>query len=59
MSEQTRAWIYRVLTAVTPLLIVYGVIDEQTAPLWVALGAAVLGTGLASVNTSIKSDGGG
>lgn len=52
MSEQTRAWIYRVLTAVVPILIAYGVLDEQAAPLWVALGGAVLGTGLAAVNTS-------
>lgn len=51
-SEATRAWIYRVLTAVVPLLIVYGVLDEQSAPLWVALGAAVLGTGMAAANTS-------
>lgn len=55
MSETTRAWIYRVLTAVVPILIAYGVIDEQVAPLWVALGGAVLGTGLAAVNTSTSS----
>lgn len=54
MSEPTRAWIYRVLTAVTPLLIAYGVIGEQVAPLWVALGGAVLGTGLASAHTSVR-----
>lgn len=54
MSEPTRAWIYRVLTAAVPLLIAYGVIGEQVAPLWVALGAAGLGTGLASANTSTR-----
>lgn len=52
MSEQTRGYIYRILTAVVPLLITYGVLDDHSAPLWIALGAAVLGTGLASANTS-------
>lgn len=56
MDEATRAWIYRVLTAVVPILIAYGVLDEQVAPLWVALGAAVLGTGMAAVNTSTRRD---
>ena len=32
-----RRWIYGVATAVIPLLIAYGVVDDQTAPLWVAL----------------------
>lgn len=54
MSEPTRAWIYRVLTVAVPLLVTYGVVDDQVAPLWVALGAAVLGTGLASANTSTR-----
>lgn len=54
MSEATRAWIYRVLIAAAPLLVVYGVVDNETAPLWVALGAATLGNGLAAVNTSTK-----
>lgn len=56
MDEATRAWIYRVLTAVVPILIAYGVLDEQVAPLWVALGAAVLGTGLAAANTSTSRE---
>lgn len=56
MDEATRGWIYRVLTAVVPILIAYGVLDERVAPLWVALGAAVLGTGMAAVNTSTRRD---
>lgn len=52
MDEATRAWIYRVLTAVVPILIAYGVIGEQVAPLWIALGGAVLGIGMAAKNTS-------
>lgn len=55
MTEATRAWIYRILTAAVPLLIVYGVLDDQAAPLWVALAAAALGTGTASAYTSTKA----
>lgn len=52
MSEPTRAWIYRVLTAAVPLAVAYGVVGEQDAALWLAVAAAVLGTGLAARNTS-------
>ena len=56
MSEQTRAWIYRVLVGAAPLAIAYGAVSESTAPLWLALGANVLGFGLASANTSTHPD---
>lgn len=45
--RKARRWAYGVLTAAVPLLMVYGVLDEQTAALWVSMGAAVFGTGLA------------
>lgn len=54
MNEQTRAWIYRVLTACVPLAVAYGHLSEQEAALWLAVAAAVLGTGLAAVNTSTR-----
>jgi hypothetical protein len=54
-DEQTRAWIYRVLTAAVPLVAAYGIIDERTAALWVSLAAAILGTSLAAYNTSTKA----
>jgi hypothetical protein len=54
MNEATRAWIYRVLLAAIPIAIAYGVINEQDAALWVGLAGAVLGTGLATINTSTK-----
>ncbi len=44
--------VYRVLVA--PVLIAYGVLDEATAAVWIGLAAAVLGVGLAAVNTSTK-----
>ncbi len=57
MSEPTRAWIYRVLTAAVPLLIAYGAIEEATAPLWIGLAGSLLGFGLATANTSTSGDG--
>jgi hypothetical protein len=55
-SEQTRAWLYRILTAAVPLLIAHGAMEEQTATLWLALAAATLGLGLATANTSTTPD---
>ena len=55
-TEATRAWIYRVLVAAVPVAIVYGVLDEATAAVWIGLAAAVLGVGLAAVNTTTSSD---
>lgn len=54
MSEATRGWIYRALTALAPLAVAYGVVDEQKAALWLAAGLSLLGFGLASKNTSTK-----
>lgn len=56
LNESTRAWIYRVSLAVIPLLIAFGVVQNEDAALWVALAGAVLNTGLATANTSTDSD---
>ena len=53
-NEQTRAYIYRVLTAAVPLVTAYGIIDGRTAALWLGVIGALLGIGLASMNTSTK-----
>jgi len=53
-DEVTRAWIYRVLTAAVPLITAYGIIDQRTAALWLGVIGALLGIGLASMNTSTK-----
>lgn len=53
-TEATRAYIYRVLVAVLPILVAYGVVGEQDVALWLALAAAVLSTGMAAANTSTK-----
>jgi hypothetical protein len=51
-----RAWAYRVLLAAVPLLVGYGVLDENTAAAWLGVAAAVLGLGLATANTSTSPD---
>lgn len=55
LKESTRAWVYRVSLAVIPLLIAFGVVQNEDAALWVALAGAVLNTGLATANTSTSS----
>ena len=51
LTPQVRGWLYGVITALVPLLIIYGVLDEQTAPLWIALAASILGTSTALAHT--------
>lgn len=58
MNETTRAYIYRVIVAAIPLLVLVGVgVDSQTAENILTFAAAVLGlgaSGLAVGNTSTK-----
>lgn len=42
-----RSWLYGIATAIIPLLSAYGVISDQTAPLWIALAGAILATSTA------------
>jgi hypothetical protein len=56
MNEATRAWIYRILLAIQPLVVAYGVATETEAVLWIGVASAVLGTGLATFNTSTSPD---
>jgi hypothetical protein len=53
-KEQTRAYIYRVLLALVPIAVAYGVVDSRQVAVWLGLASAVLGFGLASANTSTK-----
>lgn len=51
---EIRAWIYRVLAAVGPILVFYGIATAEEVALWLALGGTILSTGalaLASANT--------
>lgn len=53
-SEKTRAYLYRVSVGVLPLLVAYGVLSAEDAPLWLAAAGAVLNTALAAANTSTE-----
>lgn len=55
-NEATRAYIYRVLVALVPILVAYGVVDSRQVAVWLGLASAVLGFGLASANTSTKAE---
>ena len=50
LTPELRRWLYGIATALVPILVVYGVIESSTAPMWVALVASVLGTGTALAN---------
>ena len=51
LTPKRRRTIYLVATAVIPLLIGYGILDAERAPLWVALVAAFLVPGMATLHT--------
>lgn len=51
LTPQVRRWLYAIITATVPLLMVYGVVESETAPLWLALAASILGTGTALAHT--------
>jgi hypothetical protein len=56
-NEKTRAYIYRVLLAVLPLLVLYGIISDGEAAQYAIVGAALLGVAadaLATANTKTK-----
>lgn len=59
MKESTRAYLYRIFLAAAALAVGYGLVADEQAVLWVAVGSAVLGNGLAAKNTSVKRDEGG
>jgi hypothetical protein len=54
MTEATRAYIYRVLLALQPLIVAYGLTTDTEAVLWLSVVSAFLGTGLAAKNTSTE-----
>ena len=51
LTPQLRAWLYGITTALGPLLTIYGIVDQATAPLWIALAASGLGTSTALMHT--------
>lgn len=54
-SPATRQYLYRVVLAVVPLLVIGGILAPAQVDLWLALAAAVLGVGGAGLaNTALK-----
>ena len=52
MTGATRAYIYRVLFALSLVAVAYGFLTSEQAALWLGVGAAVLGNGLATSYTT-------
>ena len=46
-----RRYLYGIATAAVPLLVAYGILDEQVAPLWLALALQMTATGTAVAYT--------
>lgn len=55
-SEATRAYFYRIVLALQPVIVAYGVVSSELAALWISVISAVLVTGLATANTSTSKD---
>lgn len=51
LTEDVRGRIYASLPALQVVLVSFGVISEQHAALWVSMITALLGLGLAAINT--------
>jgi hypothetical protein len=56
VSREGRKWIYGVCLAAVPLLVAYGVIDGEVAPLLVAVIAAIVAPSLALANLTPPLD---
>ena len=50
LTPSVRRWAYAVITALVPLLVAYGIVEDMTAPLWLALATALLGFGTAGAH---------
>lgn len=51
LTQARRAWLYRVVTALAPLTVLYGVVSGEEAAVWVGAIAAILGSGTAALHT--------
>jgi len=55
-SEKVRAYIYRVLLAVSPVVAFYGYLTQEELALWLGVASTVLNV-LPTLNTSTKDNG--
>jgi len=56
IPAHTRRWIYGICLAAVPLLVALGILEEQIAPLVIALVGAVIAPSLALANVRNDED---
>jgi hypothetical protein len=54
-NEKTRAYIYRILLAVSPLIAFYGLLTQEELTLWLGVASTVLNI-LPVMNTTTKGN---
>lgn len=55
-NEKTRAYIYRILLAISPVVAFYGFLTQEEITLWLGVASTVLNI-LPVMNTSTKDNG--
>ncbi len=53
-NREVRKWLYGVSLTVVPLLVAYGIIEKDEAPLWIALAGSILAPTLALAHLPAK-----
>lgn len=53
-SRDGRKWVYKICLTIIPLLVFYGAISEQAAPLWIALVGSILAPTMALTHMTPK-----
>lgn len=56
MTATRRAYAYRVLLALGAVAVGYGLLSDAEVALWLGVASAVLGNGLAALNTPIQGE---
>lgn len=56
LSREGRKWLYGIALTVVPLLVAYGVVTEDAAPLWIALIGSLLAPTLALTHLTPEED---
>lgn len=51
LTQDVRHYLYLVMTALVPLLVIYGILDDKTAPLWIGLIGSITASGTAVLHT--------
>ncbi|TWS27275.1 hypothetical protein FK530_19205 [Tsukamurella conjunctivitidis] len=51
LTPDRRRWLYGILTVAAPILVVYGIVEQETVTLWLSLAATILIGGTAALHT--------